>query len=324
MALIFDDICDLQSGRAFNVVAHEETDVPVVDVFVAGFVCKSVSTENTQRGDYGECIDDGTGQTGESFQGVLGYARRFRPKLVICENVAGLLKRNRGRNPQIHSVRAAFEKLGYSYAHMQFDARNFLVPQRRTRVWMWAIRLDVAAAPAAQEVQTILQAMERPQPMLSGHLFKHMPDATWTRQTINEREQDVLDSIVDQNRSLQCLEAEELADLVVDISKSAGRAPWCVGATPCVLPNSRLHWRREKRVLDAREMAALQGIWPRDFPVLESWCQSEKRSLVVRDMAGNAFTSTICTAVCLGVMVAISPCLKKRKTRRTCDDGKRH
>ena len=175
LALIFDDICDLQSGRAFNVVAHEETDVPVVDVFVAGFVCKSVSTENTQRGDYVECIDDGTGQTGETFQGVLGYARRFRPKLVICENVAGLLKRNRGRNPQIHSVRAAFEKLGYSFAHMQLDARNFLVPQRRTRVWMWAIRLDVAAAPAAQEVQTILQAMERPQPMLSGHLSSTCP-----------------------------------------------------------------------------------------------------------------------------------------------------
>ena len=68
LALIFDDICDLQSGRAFNVVAHEETDVPAVDVFVAGFVCKSVSTENTQRGDYGECIDDGTGQTGETSQ----------------------------------------------------------------------------------------------------------------------------------------------------------------------------------------------------------------------------------------------------------------
>ena len=308
LALIFDDICDLQSGRAFNVVAHEEADVPVVDVFVAGFVCKSVSTENIPRGDYGKCIDDGAGQTGESFQGVLGYARRFRPKLVICENVAGLLKRNRGRNPQIHSVRAAFEKLAYSLAHMQLDARNFLVPQRRTRVWMLAIRLDVAAAPAAQEVQTILHAVERPQPVLLDHFVRHMSSDTWARQTINEREQGVLDSVVEQNRSLQRLEAEELADLVVDISKSAGRAPWCVGATPCVLPNSRLHWRREKRVLDAREMAALQGIWPRDFPVLESWCQSEKRSLVVRDMAGNAFTSTICTAVCSGVMAAISPC----------------
>jgi hypothetical protein len=87
------------------------------------------------------------------------------------------------------------------------------------------------------------------------------------------------------------------ADLVVDIAKSVSRAPWSVPATPCVLPNSRLHWRRQQRVLDAHEMAALQGIWPRDFPALESWRKSDKRSLVVRDMAGNAFTSTICTPV---------------------------
>ena len=39
--LIFADICALHTGRALNVVTGEETDVPVVDVFVAGFVCKS-------------------------------------------------------------------------------------------------------------------------------------------------------------------------------------------------------------------------------------------------------------------------------------------
>ena len=154
---------------------------------------------------------------------------------------------------------------------------------------MWAIRLDVAAAPAAEEVNNILKVMERPQPALLHHLFNAMPTDTWARQTINEREQGVLDCILEKNRSLQGLEAEELADLVVDISKSVGRAPWCLGSTPCALPGSRLHWRRERRVLGAREMAALQGIWPRDFPDLESWCQSEKRSLLLRDMAGHAF-----------------------------------
>ena len=118
--------------------------------------------------------------------------------------------------------------------------------------------------------------------------------------------------MIQRTRSLQRLDAEELTDLVVDIAKSVSRAPWCVQATPCVLPNSRLHWRRQQRVLDAQEMAALQGIWTRNFPALESWCKSDKRSLAVRDMAGNALTSTICTAVCLGVMVAISPCLKKQ------------
>ena len=64
------------------------------------------------------------------------YTRRFRPKLVICESVAGLLKRNCGCEPHIHSVRMAFEELGYSFAYTQLDARNLLLPQRRTRIWM--------------------------------------------------------------------------------------------------------------------------------------------------------------------------------------------
>ena len=58
------------------------------------------------------------------FHDVLEYTRRFRPKLVICENVAGLLKRNRGCEPQIHAVRMAFDELGYSFAYTQLDAKN--------------------------------------------------------------------------------------------------------------------------------------------------------------------------------------------------------
>ena len=47
--LIFADICELHAGRALNILTGKESDVPDVDLFVAGFVCKSVSTENTQR-----------------------------------------------------------------------------------------------------------------------------------------------------------------------------------------------------------------------------------------------------------------------------------
>ena len=55
MPLIFADICELHTGRALNVVTGQETDVPVVDLFMAGFVRKSVSTENTQRREYDQC-----------------------------------------------------------------------------------------------------------------------------------------------------------------------------------------------------------------------------------------------------------------------------
>ena len=306
--LIFPDICELHTGRALNIVTREVCDIPAVDVFVAGFVCKSVSTENAKRGSYGQCIADARGQTGETFEGVLGYVRRFRPKLVICENVSGLLKRSLGCDAQIHQVRKAFEEEGYVFAYKLVDARNFLVPQRRTRVWMWAIRSDVAAAPAAGDVLTVLNALERPQSVPLGKFLKPLACNVRSRQTINDREEQCLDYVVQANPPLQCLRADELTDLVIDVAKSAHRAPWCIGATPCVLPNSRLHWRRQQRVLSAYEVAALQGIWPRDFPALESWCQSDTRSRVLVDMAGNAFTSTVCAAVCLGVMVAMSPC----------------
>ena len=67
-----------------------------------------------------------------------------------------------------------------------------------------------------------------------------------------------------QEQALQ-LQPEELLDLVVDIAKSVSHAPLSVPATPCVLPNSRLHWRRQQRALVAHEMAALQGMTSR-FP----------------------------------------------------------
>jgi len=306
--LIFQDICELRTGRAFDILTREFCDVPAVDMFVAGFVCKSVSQENSHRASFSHCIAEASGATGETFGGVLGYVRCFHPKVVICENVSGLLKRAQGCDAQIIQVRKAFEEAGYVFAYKQLDARIFLVPQRRMRVWMWAIRSDVAAASAAGEVQTVLSALERPQPVALHKFLKPAACDVRARQTTNDREDHVLDHIVQANRPLQRLEAGELTDLVVDVAKSAERAPWCVGATPCVLPNSRLYWRRQQRVLGAREMLALQGIWPRDFPALESWCQSDTRSRVLMDMAGNAFTSTVCSAVCLGIMVAISPC----------------
>jgi hypothetical protein len=114
-------------------------------------------------------------------------------------------------------------------------------------------------------VPKILLQLERPQPAPLDKFLRHVDSDKQARQTINEREQAVLDCVV-QERALQRLQPEELVDLVVDAAKSLSRAPCCVGATPCVLPKSRLHWRRQQRVLDAHEMAALQGIWASRFP----------------------------------------------------------
>eukprot|EP00969_Alexandrium_andersonii_P246638 10899582-Alexandrium_andersonii.AAC.1 len=52
---MFSDICDLHTGRCVNVLTGRAEDVPAVDIFVAGFVWKSLSSENNQRGDHAAC-----------------------------------------------------------------------------------------------------------------------------------------------------------------------------------------------------------------------------------------------------------------------------
>ena len=84
-----------------------------------------------------------------------------------------------------------------------------MAPQRRTRVCMWAIRSDVAAAPAAEEARAILNALDRPQPVPLDQFLRPVASDTRPRQTIKEREQEVLDGAGEANRPLQRLGAED-------------------------------------------------------------------------------------------------------------------
>ena len=331
LPLLFRDICQLHTGRCVNDMTGLPADVPAVDIFIAGFVCKSVSSENNHRDMHGNCILTGTGKTGSTFEGLRRYVREVRPKIVICENVVGLLKRTRGGRPQIDDVREAFDGLGYHFAYRHVDARRYLLPHRRTRVWMWAIREDisaapaairedisaapaapaasavpaVSAAPAASKVNAILEQLEQLEPAPLGPFLEAAAGGERPRQELNARENMALDAVV-RTGPVQRLTKPALEGLVVDLRGSEGRAPWCAGAAPCVLPRSRLYWQHGQCVLGPRQSAALQGIWPADFAGVVEWCEDQRRSHVVMDIAGNAFTSTVCMAVCLAVLLAIS------------------
>ena len=82
-------------------------------------------------------------------------------QVVICENVGGLLKRSLGAEPQILAVQAAFIRLGYTFQHVAVDTRDFFLPHRRQRVWMWALR-DGAQSQADQIKAVIHNLPKRP------------------------------------------------------------------------------------------------------------------------------------------------------------------
>ena len=144
---LFGDVNELsnRSGKAMNHITGKKVTVPAVDIVVAGFVCKSVSTENNERSRYANCIREGIGKTGETFDGVMAYVRKFRPAMVICENVKGLTIRTKDVDgnvcePVIYHVRQSFNRADYSFEHEILDTSEFLLPQRRVRAYMWAFR----------------------------------------------------------------------------------------------------------------------------------------------------------------------------------------
>ena len=131
---------ELNGTEAMNYVTNQNVMIPAVDIIIAGFVCKSVSTENNERDKYKNCINEACGTTGETFDGVLGYVNKYKPSMVVCENEKGPTIKNHGEEPVINHVKSSFNKIGYAFEHKVLDTRNYMLPQRRNRCWMWAFK----------------------------------------------------------------------------------------------------------------------------------------------------------------------------------------
>lgn len=295
LKFLFGDVKELQTGRATNYITRETVDVPAVDIVLAGFVCKSVSFENTEREKYANCINDASGKTGETFDGVMGYVRRYKPSLVICENVEGLVKRNKGAEPVIHHVRDKFVDADYGFEYRVLDSRDFLLPQRRHRCWMWAFR-GAENQGAAELAAGAVESLRSEKAWQLDDFFDAVKATDQEmKRPLNERERDVV------RQCMQKLSAKQKSqDVLIDIAKSAGRAPFCLDAAACVVPNSRPFRRKTGLILSAEQVHAVQGIYKEDFPALERWCW-EKEGLA-RDLAGNAFSTTVCMAVAIACL----------------------
>lgn len=109
---LFCDIKTLRRNEVLNLITGAKERVPSADIFITGFVCKSVSTENNDRKAYKNCIKEGSGETGETFSGMMDYIKKHTPLVVIAENVKGITTKNDGNPPVILQVVDAMKKPG--------------------------------------------------------------------------------------------------------------------------------------------------------------------------------------------------------------------
>ena len=117
-----------------------------LDILDGSPPCSSFSMAGNREQDWGKEKKFREGQSEQIldtlFFDFIDLAERLQPKVVIAENVKGLLLGN-----AIHYVRRiyeAFDKAGYHCQHFLLDASTMGVPQRRERVFFTCIRKDLA------------------------------------------------------------------------------------------------------------------------------------------------------------------------------------
>jgi hypothetical protein len=206
-----------------------------------------------------------------------------------------LTTRNKGNEPVVKDVKRKFSSAGYAFDHKVLDSQDYLLPQRRNRCWMFAY--DGREHQLAVE-KTGNQVVR----LASDHffdfdkLFRAAGVAKGKDANLNPRQTRVVRAAL---RKLA--PAERTKDVVVDVAKSEERAPVCVGAAPCIVPNSQPYRTKTQRVLTPEQVHACQGIYLSDFPALQEYAKN--KGPLTRDLAGNAFSTTVCMAVVISAFV---------------------
>ncbi len=115
-----------------DLTKHAEWPLSVgdVDLICGGTPCQAFSVAGLRQG-----LADPRGNLALVF---LGLVDRLRPKYVLWENVPGVLSSNRGED--FAAFVGALAELGYGFAWRCVDAQFFGVPQRRKRVYLFAIQ----------------------------------------------------------------------------------------------------------------------------------------------------------------------------------------
>lgn len=111
-------------------VTESSFDFGTVDVLVASCPCQSFSTMGQRK--VGDDRDD-------LYREVVRIAGFLTPKIVLIENVAGILtKKDSSGKLVLHKIHTLFLAAGYNLECRVLNAKDFGVPQSRKRVFLQA------------------------------------------------------------------------------------------------------------------------------------------------------------------------------------------
>ena len=130
-----------------DITKINERELPDFDLLVGGFPCQAFSIAG-KRGGFSDT-------RGTLFFEIARIIRQKQPRLLLLENVKGLLSHDDGRT--FRTIIATLDELGYDLQWQVLNSKNHGVPQNRERV---LISGHLRGTPRP-EVFPILQASEK-------------------------------------------------------------------------------------------------------------------------------------------------------------------
>lgn len=109
-----------------DIRAVDPWELPDADCYTFGFPCQSFSIAGKRGG-----FED---TRGTLFFEVMRLAKVRQPKILVAENVAGLLNHDGGRT--FGTIINTLDELGYSAEWQVLNSKDFGVPQNRERVFI--------------------------------------------------------------------------------------------------------------------------------------------------------------------------------------------
>ncbi|KAJ5815684.1 hypothetical protein N7474_007461 [Penicillium riverlandense] len=123
--ILFRDIRELGNDEAQTAYGSLEKIPRNPDLLVAGTACVDFSNLNSQQ----KTLRD-DGESGRTFKGMLNYAQKYRPALVIQENV---------RSAPWAEIARKWESIDYFATWAAVDTKAYYIPQTRERGYMVCI-----------------------------------------------------------------------------------------------------------------------------------------------------------------------------------------
>jgi len=109
-----------------DITTINEKTLPDFDLLVGGFPCQSFSIAG-KRGGFGDT-------RGTLFFDIARIIKQKQPRLLLLENVKGLLSHDKGQT--FTTIISTLDELGYDCQWQVLNSKNFGVPQNRERVFI--------------------------------------------------------------------------------------------------------------------------------------------------------------------------------------------